>query len=104
MARGDAFVSEIDAFVEAIEVQIMRWSGMRVLTQFLNGHHPGPDGAISKLYWSEFHREVTELGVDTMRAVAFAQRGSNPAKRHSFIVTEELAPTISLEDFCRDWP
>jgi len=49
-------------------------------------------------------RRLTELGVDTMRAVAFAQRGSNPAKRHSFIVTEELAPTISLEDFCRDWP
>ena len=49
-------------------------------------------------------RRLTELGVDTMRAVAFGQRGSNPAKRHSFIVTEELTPTISLEDFCRDWP
>ncbi|MBS1226800.1 MAG: waaP [Proteobacteria bacterium] len=49
-------------------------------------------------------RRLTELGVDTMRAVAFGQRGSNPAKRHSFIVTEELVPTISLEDFCRDWP
>ncbi len=47
---------------------------------------------------------LTELGVDTMRAVAFGERGSNPAKRHSFIVTEELVPTISLEDFCRDWP
>jgi heptose I phosphotransferase len=47
---------------------------------------------------------LTELGVDTMRGVAFGQRGHNPATRHSFIVTEELAPTISLEDFCRDWP
>ncbi|MFT3848017.1 MAG: lipopolysaccharide core heptose(I) kinase RfaP [Propionivibrio sp.] len=45
-----------------------------------------------------------ELGVDTMRGVAFGQRGNNPAAQHSFIVTEELAPTISLEDFCRDWP
>ena len=26
-----------------------------------------------------------------------------PATQHSFIVTEELAPTISLEDYCRDW-
>ena len=28
------------------KVQIMRWNGMRVLTQFLGGHHPGPDAAI----------------------------------------------------------
>ena len=39
-----------------------------------------------------------------MHAVAFAERGSNPARRHSFIITGELAPTVSLEDFCRDWP
>jgi heptose I phosphotransferase len=39
-----------------------------------------------------------------MRGVAYGQRGSNPAARHSFIVTEELAPTVSLEDFCRNWP
>lgn len=49
-------------------------------------------------------RRLAELGVDTMKAVAFGRRGSNPAKLESFIVTEELAPTISLEDYCRDWP
>jgi heptose I phosphotransferase len=49
-------------------------------------------------------RRLEELGVATMRAVAFGQRGRNPATQHSFIVTEELAPTISLEDYCRDWP
>lgn len=38
-----------------------------------------------------------------MTAVAFGARGSNPAQQHSFIVTEELAPTISLEDFSLDW-
>ena len=27
------------------QVQVMRFNGMRVLTQFLKGHHPGPDGA-----------------------------------------------------------
>lgn len=48
-------------------------------------------------------RRLEELGVDTMRAVAYGRRGANPAREHSFIVTEELAPTISLEDFCRDW-
>ena len=53
--------------------------------------------------WLAINR-LTELGVDTMKAVAFGRRGSNPAKLESFIVTEELAPTVSLEDFCRDWP
>jgi heptose I phosphotransferase len=48
--------------------------------------------------------QLEKLGVATMRAVAYGVRGDNPATQHSFIVTEELAPTISLEDFCRDWP
>jgi heptose I phosphotransferase len=48
-------------------------------------------------------RRLEQLGVDTMRAVAYGARGGNPATQHSFIVTEELAPTISLEDFCRPW-
>ncbi|MDR2238985.1 MAG: lipopolysaccharide core heptose(I) kinase RfaP [Zoogloeaceae bacterium] len=48
-------------------------------------------------------RRLRELGVDTMQAVAFGQRGANPARQESFIITEELAPTISLEDYCRDW-
>ncbi len=54
---------------------------------------------------NEWHalRRLTALGVDTMRAVAFGERGLNPATRHSFLITEELAPTASLEDFCRDW-
>jgi heptose I phosphotransferase len=53
--------------------------------------------------WRAIKRLET-LAVDTMRAVAYGVRGGNPATQHSFIVTEELAPTISLEDFCRDWP
>lgn len=52
--------------------------------------------------WQAIAR-LGELGVDTMRAVAFGRRGGNPARQHSFIITEELAPTVSLEDFCRDW-
>src|SRR3954452_20972266 len=32
------------------KVAIMRWNGMRTLTKFLAGEHPGPDASISKLY------------------------------------------------------
>jgi heptose I phosphotransferase len=52
--------------------------------------------------WQAIER-LEQLGIDTMRMVAFGERGKNPAHRHSFIITEELAPTISLEDYCRDW-
>ncbi len=44
------------------------------------------------------------LGVPTMKAVAFAERGRNPARQSSFLITEEIAPAVSLEDYCRDWP
>ncbi len=55
---------------------------------------------------NEWHatRRLAELGVDSLRAVAFGERGGNPARRHSFIVTEELAPIISLENYTRRWP
>ena len=55
---------------------------------------------------NEWHatRKLTELGVDTLHAVAFGERGGNPARRHSFIITEELAPIISLENYTRRWP
>jgi len=55
---------------------------------------------------NEWHatRRLAELGVDSLRAVAFGERGGNPARRHSFIITEELAPIISLENYTRHWP
>ena len=52
--------------------------------------------------WRAIQR-LRELGVDSMRAVAYGQRGHNPARRRSFLVTEELAPTVSLEDYSLDW-
>lgn len=52
--------------------------------------------------WAAIER-LHQAGVPTMTAVAYGERGANPAAQHSFIVTEELAPTISLEDYSLDW-
>ncbi|NWB07601.1 lipopolysaccharide core heptose(I) kinase RfaP [Pseudomonas sp. G5001] len=52
--------------------------------------------------WDAIQR-LHELGVPTMTGVAFGEKGSNPADQHSFIVTEELAPIVSLEDLTMDW-
>jgi len=46
---------------------------------------------------------LTQLGVDTMTLVAWGERGLNPACKQSFVVTEALENTESLEDFCMDW-
>ena len=46
---------------------------------------------------------LTELGVNTMEVVAFGERGVNPLTRESFIITKDLNPAISLEDYCKNW-
>ena len=56
---------------------------MRVLTQFLAGHHPGPDAAIGKLFWSEYHKVVTELAVDILGADALFIEGRPPSSSFS---------------------
>ncbi len=43
------------------------------------------------------------LNVGTMTSVAYGERGVNPAKQLSFIVTDDLVNTVSLEDYCKDW-
>ncbi|TBU95725.1 lipopolysaccharide core heptose(I) kinase RfaP [Stutzerimonas kirkiae] len=52
--------------------------------------------------WRAIQR-LHEVGVPTMTAVAYGERGGNPAARHSFIITEELEPTIDLEQLTLDW-
>jgi len=76
------------------KVQVMRYLGMRTLTKFLAGHHPGPDGAIFKLYWSEYHKVITELGVDILGMDAMAPTGRKPSS--SFSTDDAGAPNDSM--------
>jgi alkylation response protein AidB-like acyl-CoA dehydrogenase len=61
------------------KVEIMRFLGMRTLTQFLSGKAPGPEGSIFKVYWSEYHRIVTELSLDILGAESLVPSGRPPA-------------------------
>jgi alkylation response protein AidB-like acyl-CoA dehydrogenase len=61
------------------KVEMMRFLGMRTLTAFLTGHSPGPDASIAKLYWSEYHKIVTELAVDILGAAALTPDGRWPS-------------------------
>ena len=49
-----------------IEVEIMRLLGMRTLPGFLKGNQPGPQESMFKLYWSEYHKRITELALDVL--------------------------------------
>lgn len=41
--------------------------------------------------------------IDTMTIAAYGERGHNPAKIESFIITDELTNTMSLEHLGRQW-
>jgi alkylation response protein AidB-like acyl-CoA dehydrogenase len=61
-----------------IEVEIMGYLGKRSLTNFLGGGIPGPTESMFKLYWSEYHRRVTELAVDMFGAGGMVAEGTPP--------------------------
>ena len=48
-------------------------------------------------------RYLDRLGLKAPRMAAYATRGLNPATIKSFIVTDDIGDSTSLEDFCRDW-
>ena len=46
---------------------------------------------------------LKQIPISTMNVVAYGEKGWNPAKLKSFVITEELKQTISLEDYCLNW-
>lgn len=44
-------------------VEIMRYRGYQSLTKFLTGEPPGPESSVTKLWWSQHHREITEAAL-----------------------------------------
>jgi heptose I phosphotransferase len=117
-AGKDPFVA-----VEALQGEVYReLEGRRTLRTEVDGH-----GYFVKIHrgigWGEIFKNLltaklpvlgaqqewqaiarlSEVGVATMTAVAYGARGSNPAKQHSFIVTQELAPTTDLEQLSLRW-
>ena len=52
--------------------------------------------------WRAVQR-LQNLGVSTLNPVAYGVVGLNPATRRSYLVTQDLADTISLEDLGKQW-
>jgi len=60
-------------------VEIMRFLGYRSLTGWLRGAHPGPEGSVFKVFWSEYHQLETELAMDIMGLAGLVPEGRPPA-------------------------
>jgi len=56
-------------------VEILRFLGMRTLTERLAGGAPGPGASIFKLIWSGYHKEMTELALDIIGPAAMTPNG-----------------------------
>lgn len=53
-------------------------------------------------------RALREAGIDTLEVAAFGQRGGDPARRESFLITADLEdvadePLLDLETLCAGW-
>jgi len=48
-------------------------------------------------------QKLQSLGVNVPAAIAYAERGCNPATRQSYILLQALTPTISLEELAKIW-
>jgi len=56
----------------------------------------------AKNEWLALQR-LQQLDIPTMQVMAYGEKGFNPARRESFLLTKELTNVISLEDLSRDW-
>ncbi len=51
---------------EWIEMQALRFTNYRALSQLVKSGMPGPEGSISKLVWSEANQRVTKLALELL--------------------------------------
>ncbi|MDA8147903.1 MAG: acyl-CoA dehydrogenase family protein [Actinomycetota bacterium] len=53
-----------------IDVRLMEYAGLRLLTAMSHGDEPGPAASVDKLFWSEYHRRFGELAMDVTGTAA----------------------------------
>ena len=77
-------------------VEIMRFRGYQALTRFLSGQNPGPESSIGKLFWSEYHKVITEAAMNLAGASAMVGFGE---ESRGGIAT----PAIGTENTVANW-
>ena len=49
-----------------IELQALRFTTYRALTQLIETGVPGPEGSVAKLFWSESNQRLTKLALEVL--------------------------------------
>jgi alkylation response protein AidB-like acyl-CoA dehydrogenase len=70
-----------------VGLRIMQLNNDRLLTAVLQGHPPGSESSIGKLFWANWHRDFGELTLDVLGPAALAPGGTEPAASmvHTFL-------------------
>ena len=61
------------------DVEIMRWLGLKMLSDALNNRPTGPEGSLFKIMWSEYHQWLTNLAMDIIGIESTTPWGMKPA-------------------------
>jgi alkylation response protein AidB-like acyl-CoA dehydrogenase len=81
------------------QVEIMRYLGMQSLTKALAGDQPGPGASIIKLFWSEYHKLVTELALDILGPEAMVPEGEVSGSSLQAFSGGELSSAAAVYSF-----
>jgi alkylation response protein AidB-like acyl-CoA dehydrogenase len=81
-------------------VEIMRFLGARILTGWLRGEPPGTEASVSKLYWSEHHRTVTDLAMTLLGPAALTPTGRPPLRHYR---TDDPGAPNSTASWSHTW-
>ena len=76
------------------KVETMRYLGLRILTQYLRDGDLGPAASISKLYWSEYHKEAANLALAIQGAAGLVNDGGHTPPR-AFRTDDPGAPNTT---------
>src|SRR5262249_29827614 len=60
------------------ELEVERYSALRVLTQLERGEHPGAGGSLTKLSYSEFEKRFMELALEILGPYGQLTEGGPP--------------------------
>jgi alkylation response protein AidB-like acyl-CoA dehydrogenase len=71
---GDPLVRQDLAWAYT-RVQIMRYSGLRLLATLASRREPGPEASINKLFWSEYYRRFGEIAASIVGPEAMVRPG-----------------------------
>jgi len=99
VARRKTFRFELDGM--GFYAKVHRGVGwLEIIKNWMVGKAPVLDA-------SNEYRAATRLaavGLDTLQVAAFGVSGRNPARRDSFLVTDEITGTVTLESYTLRWP